>query len=322
MNRSAESEIIPENQNEANSALKKRPLLRQVGWPLLRWGITLAVLGLMFATLYEARHELGDALVGANWEWLGLALALNLFSSLVYVMVWNSCAKQLGAMGGFRGALVALSVAGAARYIPGAIWPVAGLVYFGPKVGLPRKLMPVLAALAQILHLLAAGLVGVLSFSLLLLNLPLEMPLLLRGLLAAGLALLTGVVIMLLLPRYLTPLLNPLIKLEKPLKLVQPVSYSACFWLLNGIRLWWLALAFGPANFQLLPLLICAGAMTTLLSAVFFFVPLGLGVVEVSLGWWLALVLPWPQVVAIVALNRLLRVINDFVFLGFSRLVK
>lgn len=323
MNKPGETETIPvpENKTGAGTILQIRSLFLHRGWPLLRWAIVLMVLTLIAATFYQARHELGEALIGANWGWLGTALALNLLGSLVYVNVWNSCGRQLGATGGFQGALVALSVAGAARYIPGAIWPVAGLVYFGPRVGLPRKLMPVLAGLAQILHLLAAGLVGVLGFGLILTGLPLATPVLIRGLIAAGLAFLLGLGAVILLPRYLAPLLRPLVKLEEPLKLARPVSFSALFWLFNGIRLWWLALAFGPTPLQLLPLLICAGAMTTLLSAVFFFVPLGLGVVEVSLGWWLALVLPWPQVVAIVALNRVLRTINDVLFLGLIKLI-
>jgi hypothetical protein len=66
-----------------------------------------------------------------------------------------------------------------------------------------------------------------------------------------------------------------------------------------------------------------AGAVTTILAAFFFFVPLGLGVVEASLAWWLAQVLPWPQVLAVVALNRLVRTLNDLFFFTLAlRLLK
>jgi uncharacterized membrane protein YbhN (UPF0104 family) len=295
------------------------PQVTKIGWRLARWLITLSVLVLMGGALYQSRHEFNQALGGANWGWLALALALNLFSSFIYVFVWDSCARQFGATGGYRGALVALSVAGAARYVPGGIWPIAGLVYFGPNVGLPRRQMPVLAALAQVLHLLAAGIVAVLAFILVVLEVPSENLNAEQDLAGLGLALILGVATLFGLPRYLKPVFNRLLKTNQKVKLEKPAGFSALFWLLNGVRLWWLALAFSPATPQLLPLLICAGAATTLLSGLFFFVPLGLGVVEFSLGWWLALVLPLPQVVAVVALNRLLRIINDFLFLALIR---
>ncbi len=283
----------------------------------MRWLVTLGVIGLMVWSLYQYRGEFGQALSEANPGWLGLALALNLVASLLYVTVWDSCARQLKATGGFRGALVALSVAGAARYIPGGIWPVAGLVYFGPQVGLPRKLMPVLAGLAQLIHLLAALLVGVLSLDLMLVGLPDAASI--RLMVATSLIFGLGLGTVATLPRYGKPLLQRLVKLEQPLELWQPAFRSGLFWLLNGLKLWVLALAFGPIEFQALPYLIWVGAITTLLSALFFFVPLGLGVVELSLGGWLALFLPWHQVVGIVALNRLLRTANDFFFLALAK---
>ena len=275
----------------------------------------------MIWALYEYRTEVWDALKAANWLWLLVALGLNLLGSAIYLGVWYSCGRQLGATGGFRGALVALSVAGAARYIPGAIWPVAGLVYFAPQVGLPRRLMPVLAILAQILHLLAAGLVGTLAFALVLLSLPNVDPpasiwLILIILMVLGLG------VLLLLPRYLQPLLRWLGREWESLPRFRPwvpVGYSALFWLINGLRFEVLAWAFGSASPGLWLYLVCAGAATTVLSGLFFFVPLGLGVIELSLSGWLTLVLPVPVALAIVALNRLLRTINDFFFLGLAR---
>lgn len=295
-----------------------REKLLKTGWKYLRWAIVLGTLGLMALALYRERGEIGPALTEANSVWLLLSLALNLLASLLYVTVWDDCARQLGATGGFRGALVALSVAGAARYLPGGIWPVAGLVYFGPVVGLPRKTMPVLAALAQAIHLLAAGLVAALSFGVVLGLIGLNLWSLWS---VVALSLLAGTGLLLALPRYLLPLFRKLAKPVRPFSPWSPALRSALFWLLNGLRLWWLSLAFGPASLNLLPYLILAGAATTLLSALFFFVPLGLGVVEVSLGWWLSLVLPWPVALAIVALNRVSRTLNDFIFLALSRLV-
>jgi hypothetical protein len=274
----------------------------------------------MVAALYEERHELGQALGQANLTWLAFSLALNLLASLLYVTVWEGCGRQLGATGGFRGALLALSVAGAARYIPGAIWPVAGLVYFGPQVGLPRKAMLLLAVLAQLIHLLAAMLVTALGFGLVIILVGAASPplWLVVGLVAAlALGLLAG------LPRYLLPLVQGWLKVKpgRPLSPWSPTLRSTLFWLLNGVRLWGLVLAFGPANWSLIVYLVLAGAATTLFSAFFFFVPFGLGIIEVSLGWWLSLVLPWPVTLLIVALNRVSRTLNDFIFLGLSKLL-
>ena len=288
---------------------------------LVRYGIVLGVLGLMAWTFWHYRADVGTALARADWVWLGPATGLNLVGSLIYLGVWYSCARQLGATGGFRGALTALSVAGAARYIPGAIWPVVGLVYFGPRVGLPRRLMAVLAVLAQLLHLTAAGVVGLLAFGVVTAQLPGTLS---SGLIV-GLALLLGLGLATigLLPRYLAPLLRKLAGRQAipKISLWSAAGFSALFWLSNGLRLTLLILAFGPVNLGWLPYLICAGAATTVLSGLFFFVPLGLGVIELSLAGWLAVILPWPTVLAVVALNRLLRTLNDFFFLALAKLL-
>ncbi len=287
-------------------------------WGIFRWIIGFGLVGLILLVLYQNRQDFLLALSEANWFWLALAFGLNLLASLVYIGLWKICAAKLGATGGFRGSLLAVSLASAARYIPGGIWPVASLVYFGPKVGLPRKFMPLLAALAQLTHLLVAGLVAVAGFGFFanfkgLANWELLFACFL------GLVLASGAVA--LLPRYLFGLLKFKEKFERPLTLWKPALASALFWLLNGFRLWLMALAFGPTGLPLVPYMVWAGATTTLITTFFFFIPLGLGVVELSLGWWLGLVLPWPQALAILALNRFIRTANDLFFLGLSRLV-
>ncbi len=288
--------------------------LKKVAWQALRLGTVVVVLGLMLWALYQNRADLWQALHEADWSWLVVALALNLVGSLIYVMVWESCARQLEAKGKRGGTLIAMSMAGAARYIPGGIWPVAGLVYFAPEIGLPRRQVPVLAILSQLIHLVVAGLASVLGFGLLAAFLP--------GVgifplwLAAIAGLIFGVGAVLFLPRYLAPLFPPLSAQIRRIKLGPTALYSLLFWLVNGLRLWAMTLSFTPTSGPILPYLVCAGAITTILSAVFFFVPLGLGVVEFSLSWWLTQVLPWRLVLALVALNRLLRTLNDFLYFG------
>ncbi len=293
-------------------------------WSVFRYLIGLGVTTLMAWTLYRYRQEIISGLAGANYLWLGLALGLNLVGSLVYVRVWWNCARHLGGQQGYRGALLALSVAGAARYLPGAIWPVAGLIYFAPQIGLSRKLVPVLAALAQLLHLLVAGLVGVVSFGLLLELLPgspgTNWPVLAGLVLTGGL----GIAAIAGLPRYLLkPLLTKFFRPEQTqttLRCWQPAGFSALFWFLNGLKLACLGLAFGAVPLSLLNLLylVSAGAAITLLSGLFFFVPLGLGVIEISLAAWLALLWPWPIVLVAVTFNRVLRTINDLVFMAIA----
>ncbi len=311
-------------------------LLRQNfrnAWRISRWLLILGVLVLMSYALYHNRADIKQAFGDANWLWLLVALLLNLAASLVYVGVWYGCARLLGSRRGYGAALMSLSVAGAARYIPGGIWPIAGLVFFGPAAGLPRRVMPLLAILAQGVHLLVASLFGVAG---LLLALPLlegsgfvATPAYFVGL---GLLAAFGLLTLLFGPRYLTPPLLYLSKLRigknspdhrEDIKihlrtgaLWLPALPSALFWLLNGIRLWLTILAFGGLNVSWLPYLIWAGAFTTLVSAVFFFVPLGLGIVESSLALLLGALLPWPIALGVIAANRLMRTLNDFIFLG------
>lgn len=288
--------------------------LKQVTWRSLRLAAVGLVLVLMLWALYQNRDELWQALNRAHWGWLSLALALNLAGSLVYVAVWESCARQLQAKGKLAGTLIALSMAGAARYLPGGIWPVAGLVYFAPEIGLPRRQVPVLALLSQLVHLIAAGLAAILSLGLLLWLIPGV------GTVTIWLAALVGLVFglgaIVLLPRYIAPLFPSLSALIRSIKLRRTALYSLLFWLINGLRLWTMVLAFGLSGEAMVLYLVCAGAVTTILSALFFFIPLGLGVVEFSLGWWLAQIMPWHMALAVVALNRLLRTLNDFFYFG------
>ena len=39
---------------------------------------------------------------------------------------------------------------------------------------------------------------------------------------------------------------------------------------------------------------------------------------EFSLGWWLAQAIPWHLALAVVALNRLLWTLNDFLYVGLG----
>lgn len=302
-------------------------------WRIGRWLLVLGVIILMTYALYQNRAALELAFKQANWFWLACALVLNLAGSLIYVGVWYESARLLGSSRGYGAALMSLSVAGAARYIPGGIWPIAGLVYFGPAAGLPRRMMAVLALLAQGVHLLVAGLFGVAG-------LLLALPLLTNGGFTpslayfAGLVLLAGLGLFALLggPRYLTPLLlrlrlpfiteeipTPNLKLQLPGgALLQPALPSTLFWVINGLRLWTTGLAFTALDLHWLPYLIWVGTLSTLVSAFFFFVPLGLGIVEGSLALLLGALLTWPVALGVVAANRLMRTLNDFIFLGIG----
>lgn len=311
--------MLSEPQNEK---LNKQPTKKWTrSWlKPARFGLGFLAVALMLLALYQNRAALAAAVSTANWAWLSLAFGLNLAASLVYVAVWESCARRLGATGGYNGIFTALSVAGASRYLPGGIWPVAGLVYYAPQIGLSRAAVPVLGVMAQVVHLLAAGMVIIAG---LLLALALHLSggsALSQNELAAALGLAFALVLALvgLGPRYLRPLLARLNLPAKRFSLWPPLALSLFFWGLNGLRLWVLALAFGPVSWHSLPYLAWTGAVVTLLSTLFLVVPAGLGVVEISLGWLAGLVLAWPQVIALVALNRLLRILNDFLFFGFT----
>jgi hypothetical protein len=299
-------------------------------WKVSRWLVTLGVVSLMSYAFYHNRTDIAQAFGNANWFWLGLALGLNLLASLIYVGVWFSCARLLGSKRGYGAALMSLSVAGAARYIPGGIWPLAGLVFFGPAAGLARWLMPILALLAQGVHLLVAALIGVAG-------LLVALPLLTNGGFIPNPAYFIGLLLLFLLgwfalifgPRYLTPLLLRLARWRSgqqatySLKLAngvlfQPAWPSVLFWLANGLRLWLVIMAFTAINISWWPYLVWAGAFTTLVSALFFFVPLGLGIVEGSLALLLGALLAWPVVLGVVAANRLMRTLNDIIFLGIG----
>ncbi|NWJ46630.1 MAG: hypothetical protein HXX08_12180 [Chloroflexi bacterium] len=91
-------------------------------------------------------------------------------------------------------------------------------------------------------------------------------------------------------------------------------------WGLNGLRLVILLYAFNLQPdythwFFLLAYCIWASSITSIAANLLFFIPLGLGAIELSLLALLGLVVPiTPTLLLIVALNRILQVANDLVF--------
>ncbi len=316
-----------ENDKWKLKAVEQR--IRSWPWftPVTRYGslgLGLAVLVTMLVVLWQARDDLFGVLGRLNFGWLAAALGLNLLSTLGYCAVWYFVGRSLASAASYRATLAVVSVSSAGRYLPGGVWAALGLVGLSGRLGMNVVSITVLFALAQGLHLVLAVFI---SFNGLawLTDWPLEWW---RSGLVSVFS--VGLVVALLggYRRYFQPLTRRLPGLEtialSPKALTLAALSSLGVWLLYGLRLGLILLAcrayLTPADPLRLELFLTwTGAISGIALALFFFIPLGLGAVELSLATFLGLLTnDWPLLLAVLLLNRVVQIVNDFIVVAYS----
>jgi hypothetical protein len=198
------------------------------------------------------------------------------------------------------------------------------MVWLNDRVRLLRRTIPVLAFTAQGLYLMSAMWV---AFTGLLLTVTPK--LLWFAVTGAFLTLALLAIIPLLFRRYIHPLFVRL-KLTGSERtasynsLYRVLYFSIAVWLLNGLKLFALTVSLIPLDrftepHYLLAYLLSAGALSGLASNLFFFIPLGLGAVELSLAGLLSLVIPdTSSLLSFLLINRLVQILNDLIFAGLA----
>ena len=283
----------------------------------------MVTLALMAMVLWKNRELLAQAFTDTSLVWLLASFLLYLLTSLVYVLIWHLVARTYGAGESFIQDFTTLSLVSAARYLPGAVWSFLGLMWLSNKIGVTKRSMVTIALTTQGLHLSIA-------FWLSCIGLILVAPSANKGeswsiALVVGFSSLLMLLLLAVYLRYFYPflkkfnLMSGMYSSRKIGNLPLAGITSLAVWGLNGLRLTLLLYTFAPSpEYSRLPYLlfycIWVSSITSSASNLFFFLPLGLGAVELSLLTLLGLVLPSsPTILLVVTLNRILQVANDLI---------
>lgn len=272
-----------------------------------RWGVQLAVLAVVAVVVARALHARWDefrALEFAfTWrpELLALAAALVVTTYLVQIESWRRVLRGWGRPLAYGAMARIWCLANLARYVPGKIWGLAGLVVLARREGVPAWLAGAATVAMQALTvgtcvaLIAATVGGAAS--------PVG--------LAVGGALAAGTVLLLTRERPV----RAVARLGSPAETIRPlppgtVLVAALFtqlsWVTYGVAFWLLGHGMGVGEALSLPLAAGVFALGYLLGLLAVFAPAGVGVRDLAYVGLLAPVVGGAGAVALSVGSRLL----------------
>jgi glycosyltransferase 2 family protein len=278
--------------------------------PLLRWLILGAVLFFLLTTLANHWGEVAKLRIdAAGIACLAIAIGVTLFAHIFAGYVWAWILKLLShPVSGAWGAKTYL-ITNIAKYLPGNVWHFYGRVSAATKLGIPIE-TATLSIFLELLLMASAGccfaLVGVSS----------------RVWLQVGvaIAILIGIH-----PRCLNPVLKQVSKLKKSAPILQLETYPLIpllgelgFLGLRAIGFILTVLALRPVNWGDIPLLWSAFSWAWLVGLVTPGFPGGVGVFEVVAVTLLSRSFPSGEILAIVALYRLVNTLAEGLGAGLA----
>jgi hypothetical protein len=137
-------------------------------------------------------------------------------------------------------------------------------------------------------------------------------------------ALLIGLIIIH--PRVLKPLLSFLkVQGSYELRYIQTINWLFIYfliWMIGGVVLYLMTISFYPLNLSVLPNIIGAWCLSGSVAILMVFLPVGLGLRELTLGLLLSSILP-PGISAVIAiLSRIIFTIFEIILAGIGSCLK
>ncbi|SCL33637.1 hypothetical protein GA0070616_4762 [Micromonospora nigra] len=290
-------------------------------WTVLRVVGYAAVLVFLGWQVWRVRHGLGESLRSVGW---GTALAAGVLAAVGGVpgfFGWRLLLAGLGSRLSLRDSAWVFFLAGLTRYLPGGVWPTVAHAALARPLRQPPARLAAAFLTSQGLGVVAGLVVGVLALPwlvtgnpwwLLLLPLtgaalvPVFAPRLLAGLLGAAARLL----------RRGAPTDEPGRAGSGPVLPTRPVLLAATGlmllgWLISGLHITVLALAFGADPVRAVGIGVGGFALSVVAGIAAVVMPTGLGVREVALAVTLGSLVGGPDLVTVVALSRVLLTVGD-----------
>ncbi|GGO10518.1 hypothetical protein GCM10010116_21100 [Microbispora rosea subsp. aerata] len=280
----------------------------------LRAAAYLLVLAFLGYQLWRVRHGLGASLARVGWGACVLATALAIVGGLPGFFGWRMLLAGLGTRLPLPAAVRVFFLAGLTRYLPGGVWPAVAHAAMAKPLGEPPARLAGAFLAGQGLGVIAGLGVGLVALPRLVTTGPLWWGLV--PLLAAALLPLAA-------PRLLTTLLGvaqrvlrrggraPVLPGRRTLLAV--TGLMAAGWLISGLHVAVLAIALGAPAAGALTIGIGGFALATVAGIFTLIMPSGLGAREAVLGLTVATLLSGPDLVALVALSRVLITAGDLV---------
>jgi hypothetical protein len=204
------------------------------------------------------------------------------------------------------------------RRLPGSMWYLLGRVVMYEKLGIPRSLTLIASGIEYIVTLLGGLLVAILAWPLVLSNSRINPLWLIAGLLLGGLLL-------------NPPMLRAIIKRVSPQTHALNLRYRhllgwtlfyALVWCGGGVILFVLADAIHPLPLRTLPAMIGIWATSALLPQLLTFMPLGLGVQEITLSALLTPFIGGTEAIVVALLMRVVLTISEVAWACIAGLIR
>lgn len=261
----------------------------------LRVAILASFVLFMGVAVYRNWNELRQYPWRLDARYAALAVASFPLAFVPTIWCWHWIIRRIGGHAEWRVNTHIFCMSSLGRYVPGAIWYVAGRAYWYRDYGVSVAQVA-LATLWENVVFITSGLIVYL----------LLVP---HRLWLAGLIAVAAVALY-------PPLLNALGRRVQlaPLRWLDVLALLGTLglaWLAGGVLLWGLANAFSPLSIDTVPFLTGIWGMAGAVSIVAGFLVGGLGIRELTLGALLGQVLPLPVGVAVALAFRLMLTVSE-----------
>ncbi|MCU0549150.1 MAG: UPF0104 family protein [Leptolyngbya sp. Prado105] len=278
--------------------------------PFLRWLILGAVLFFLLRTLSTHWGEVAKIRIDARGiACLTIAVGITLFAHIFAGYVWAWILRLLShPVSGAWGAKTYLTT-NLAKYLPGNVWHFYGRIAAATKLGIPVE-SATLSIFLEPLLMISAGccfvLIGTGSIAWLQIGITI--------------AILIGIH-----PRFLNPVLRQVSKLKQSNSMLQLEKYPLVpllgemgFLSLRAIGFIVTVLALRPVTWEQIPLLVGSFSWAWLVGLITPGLPGGIGVFEATIVAFLSPSFPSGQILAIIALYRLVNTLAEVLGAGLA----
>jgi uncharacterized membrane protein YbhN (UPF0104 family) len=296
---------------------------RRVPWgTIVKVAFGVAVVAFGVAYIVGRRHQLREALHGAQPGWIVLAVAFAALGQYAAVLGLRALFLALGHRLDVLVNARIYFVSQLGKYIPGAVWPIVAITEMGRKVGLSRRAAALAGVLAMVFATVTGGLVGIV---LVLVGAAQHTPAL------WWLLFVLPVAVLAVHPKVVTAAVRLALRVTRResvdvelhgAALRGSLGWPAVSWVLLGLQCWALVVALGGPVAGSLAGAVGGFSLAYVAGTLFIPAPAGVGVREAVLGVALAGVVnhsgsfSHDKVVLVVLLSRILLAVLDFAQAG------
>lgn len=276
---------------------------------IIRWIIILAIFAFLGRMVWENWTQVNETSFTFRFFPLVISTLIFSFSYLIQIWAWNLITLKLGIAIPFKETLRSWFVSQLGKYLPGKVWVLLARLHLYDSKGKSKRTTTVALYFETVTMVMAAGLIFLVS--LLFLK---EVQSLYSSVPFFGVIILCVMALLLLHPRVLQRILNPILRVlrKEPFSISIPYGdvlmvLGVCVfsWVVGGIGFYLFVDAVFPVSSGYILFLTGALAISSTLGLLALFAPSGLGVREGVLVYLLSTIMPSTVAVVLSILTRL-----------------